>query len=622
MKIKSIKLKGFRSHGNTNIQDMAKYNILMGYNGAGKSSIIDAIAYALTGTCRGTDEGGRGAEVLNMQLADAIGGIGYVGLGTSAGTIERTVGQGPRSPIHENILKKSGLSGAMARVLAQPTQFMRLKPAEQKELLVSLMSAKVTVDEVKELLGDCLNVPMGASLVLENFTSAAGLDEVEKQVRAQRPIYKRDLADCVYKQMENMPHVDATPELLEEGQETLSELEREIGAARERVYGAAKRNSELLQRRIDLKARAQAIDDRLDAIGSAAHINEALTDLRTQLQQAEHSTAERSQQANKIRAEIQLAKGNAQVLKENGVRLKSVKGNCPTCTQSVPESHSKETLANMGAKYKELEAGIKKHEKLLNELEQLPMINPNTMRTDIQALEKSLHELDQLKERREETLKDLDKAEAAQPEAEVSEEGIKELEQRIVNGKAYIADIQAVLSEKRRAQATRVRAQELEAKLEWTEAMVALVGPKGPFRAKLISGELGGFLLEVNALVQAFGLPQLTVELEPWTIKVGTLPAVMLSESEQYRLSLAFAGVFAKRTGAGILCLDAAEILDSDNRGLLPEVLDLCGLEQAIIAATGDMPETVPTEGEWKYYQVSKSNGVSVVRAVGQGVAA
>ena len=116
------------------------------------------------------------------------------------------------------------------------------------------------------------------------------------------------------------------------------------------------------------------------------------------------------------------------------------------------------------------------------------------------------------------------------------------------------------------------------------------------------------FEKEVGGIVSHFGLGKFRVSVEPWQVMVGGLPAVMLSESEQYRLSAAIAGVFAKRSGAGILCLDGADILYGDNGGLLIEVLEACGLDQAIVAASGD-PGEAP-EG-WEMIEVTKKDGRS-----------
>ena len=47
MIIKSIKLQNFRSHSNTELNFDTGISVLIGENGAGKTSILEAISFAL-----------------------------------------------------------------------------------------------------------------------------------------------------------------------------------------------------------------------------------------------------------------------------------------------------------------------------------------------------------------------------------------------------------------------------------------------------------------------------------------------------------------------------------------------------------------------------------------------
>jgi len=48
--IKSITLKNWKSHKETNLKFIKGVNVLLGIMGSGKSSVLDAISYALYGT--------------------------------------------------------------------------------------------------------------------------------------------------------------------------------------------------------------------------------------------------------------------------------------------------------------------------------------------------------------------------------------------------------------------------------------------------------------------------------------------------------------------------------------------------------------------------------------------
>ena len=84
MKLTNLDLTNFRSFRGTSVPLDASRCLIAGVNGSGKSTCQDAIAWALVGSCRGTDARGAGAEVLIptggkiAEVAVTIEGIGKV----------------------------------------------------------------------------------------------------------------------------------------------------------------------------------------------------------------------------------------------------------------------------------------------------------------------------------------------------------------------------------------------------------------------------------------------------------------------------------------------------------------------------------------------------------------
>ena len=66
MKINKLSLTNFRNHKRTEVT-LDRINFFVGQNNAGKSSILAAIEWALTGRCLWTDRAGRGAADLVRQ---------------------------------------------------------------------------------------------------------------------------------------------------------------------------------------------------------------------------------------------------------------------------------------------------------------------------------------------------------------------------------------------------------------------------------------------------------------------------------------------------------------------------------------------------------------------------
>jgi hypothetical protein len=221
-------------------------------------------------------------------------------------------------------------------------------------------------------------------------------------------------------------------------------------------------------------------------------------------------------------------------------------------------------------------------------------------------------EIEGLLRHREETLKELDGVERQLAAPAPAMEDLAEQRDYIEQGRRAVSEIEIILAERaKESTITKSKAQK-EQQLDGIERALEVVGPKGAVRGKLLRGGVNPFVVEVNTLLRGLGLGDLTIDYEPWCIKVDGMAAVMLSESERWRLGAALAGIFAKRSGGGMLCLDGAEILDADNRELLIEVLEACGLEQVIVATTGVAPDE-PVDG-WQFYCVTKrEDGVSLV---------
>ncbi|HQD77163.1 MAG TPA: AAA family ATPase, partial [Bacillota bacterium] len=83
MKINRLIIENFRNHKKTEI-NMERINFFAGHNNAGKTSILAAIEWALTGRCIWTDKAGRGAADLVRQgekqaaVALDVEGLGVV----------------------------------------------------------------------------------------------------------------------------------------------------------------------------------------------------------------------------------------------------------------------------------------------------------------------------------------------------------------------------------------------------------------------------------------------------------------------------------------------------------------------------------------------------------------
>jgi len=626
MFISEIIIKNFRSHLQTQVAGLGRFNIFLGPNGAGKSSILDAVAYALVGVCRGTDDGGRGAEDLSRQDQGRKSIPGTVLLKTDRGEIVRQVGQGPKSQAHLRVVQ--GIQGDMAflRLVVQPGRFLELPERDQKAALLATLAQAIDAKDVRSILGEDLlaYVPNAQAL-----TTAAAVEEMEACARAKRPLLKRDLQNLVYVPQDGLPNLPAGQGL----GAALAEAKAKLTALRSQRDAAMREAMQARLGREALAADAQACEresadlaERLRKLPPEAKLRELAKTLRAEVERGRAADAKQQQFATEIEGNLAACRAELDHLSSQSARLRAIGvGRCPTCLQGVTKQIV-DTLINNELKPKiaALSIEIKKQERRLLASQQSDLTAWAKQQEDLIACEKAMVEHEQLAPRQAAVKADLAAIQArlAQP-SPVQAANPGDHDRQIAEVEQRVEQLQALAAEDRRRAEVLGRRQTVETELALIERLVTVLGPGGPLRTRLMAGGTQAFEAEVTALLAHFGLPALRVSVDPFGLRVGNLPAALLSTSEQYRMSLALAGVFAKRSGLGMLCLDGAEVLDGENRGLLPDVLAACGLNQAIVAATADSPYAGTAMPEWSFYWVEKGAGeVSSVTASAAPVAA
>jgi len=192
VRIKRIALHNFRSHNDTEV-DLTDRVLIVGPNGGGKSSILDAACYALTGVCRGTDAGGKGAGLLASYYwheKDPGGGvIVEVEHGGALTKVRRDLGQGPKSPVGDELRRSLNFDPDLVQAVFRPDGFLGLPAGAQADLFVSQSQKDEDISEVcarhlKDLVPD-ERIP----------SNLRELDLLEKTAREARPDLKKRLAE-------------------------------------------------------------------------------------------------------------------------------------------------------------------------------------------------------------------------------------------------------------------------------------------------------------------------------------------------------------------------------------------------------------------------------------------
>lgn len=616
MKISAISLTDFRSHGRTILKGLRRVNVLLGPNGAGKSTILDGISYGLYGLCRGLTRGGAGSDFLaRRHNGQKSKGFAVELFLEEKSPIKRGLGDGPRSKAQDRIGRELDIAPAMLAVLTDPTTFMGLSQAEQRELLMQVTKTGLSEGQVEETIGDDENIL--ALLSGYDLTTLEGVRAAEAYVRNARPDLKRRLAEMGEVAVD-MPERDPE-QAMREAADYIADLRKQRDKRLAVAEEAAGRHQEARRRLSD----ARRAMEQVEAAGKQAGADPAkeLKTAEAELVRLDDAEAKRAKVYMVAQQAVQKLEADLGTAREQYARFVKIKqATCPTCTQKITEKTRKAVQADLQKKGKNLTKDLAAAQKKLDALKEPDADAARRLRSKIECLRAAVADRKQLAGRREAAQKALQQAEQAEQECPAPMGvNVDDIDKEIAEGEAFVAQQREIAGALERSRETLAKQRDLKAKIAACDEAAKKVGPKGPLQQHMLSSGLGALAGEVSALATAMGLPEVVIKdqadrVNPLQIFAGGLPATMLSTSEKYRLSFAIAAVLAKRSGAGILCLDGAEVLDHVSRDAVNDILDRVGLEQAFVAATPlEMPQGLASDDDWAYYAVGKKDGVSAV---------
>lgn len=601
MKINKLAITGFRSHKNTEIDGLGRLVIALGPNGSGKSGLVDAIAYAVTGTCRGTDDAGRGYEsLLSPDAKQAV-----VLLDTDLGLVNRMLGQGPKSAAQERVTATLKLERAALKCALRSQVFLDLDPKEQEALMRALVATNVSMEAAKKA--------MGVELPGVNLASLTTMDGVLGAYK-----YAFDYRTSLKKMVLNMPEAPAG---FEYQGEDVAQMPVEWLAARAGELEQALKDVQSIQNaereRERIRGEIAGIDAELDALRKRIAPYPQPGVLQAQAleleKEADSQNKARQERFAKSRAYANEAaehEGAAASLRKSIgdiMRLSSSKAACGTCHQRIDKTQVAVVTGELEAQVKEHEAAAKKGREMAKTFDEGNLL-PVEAESKLLEVRKQLEAIRTIREH----AKGLKERKAR---AEERMRVLGETPAGVADVAALSSAYQGILAQmnylKASESARRARA-EHESTLEAVEAAVKALGPGGAVRALHMGQGFPEVLKEVSGIAEVLGVGSVKVTASPkWLVEVAGRPAELLSASERFRVSLAFAVVIAKRTGVNMLCLDGADILDDDNRGALIPLVEGLGLDQVIVTATSTQQgEPWP---EWTTIRLSNEGGVTKI---------
>ena len=605
MFINQLRLQNFRSHRDTTLA-FDRLTIIRGPHGAGKSSIQMAIEYVLTNRCDITDAGGKGAQMLITQGVKELA-VEAQGIINGARVIlsqERTAsggtwtagmatGKAAAATIEKHLAPITVISAVL-----NAHRFLEMSPNEQRDLLARALAS----DPVKLDPNPLLN-----GLTDGYVRSAADIDRLHKhffELRADANRRVKDLGE------EAKPEPPQGMPNAADVQQTLRERQQErLTKGNSRIALVQKYENDRTQFEA---ATAQKEKYDKDFLGRK--------DLDAFKKIADNAGA-----AKKLDTKIDGVKRDIHILRDviafESSRLEDAEGQpltCSVCGQALPfdiEGARKRLQESIDVKTKKLQ----EIEKELTELQ--------SKRADLGDYEHAQQKLDlHFAAGRACTAADevLKKGEPIKPDTAKLDEEIKDLDERIARGNQVLQQVTEYEARLKLWNERVAKKQEHAGKALQYEQMVEYFGPKSLLRAKLVAGKIVGFHRRVNEVLHRFNFEfdfELETDVEFHIMllnEAGTsgivLPLRSLSESEQYRFSIALQIALAEATGVGLVVIDRADILLPKVRQQLTAELESSRLEQAIVLSAGELTGNYPQREGVKFIELSNESGVTVVQ--------
>lgn len=586
MILRRLRVSNFKCFADAELP-FARVTLVGGQNGSGKSSILDAISLALTGTAKGA-ETGRSLDELRRTGSKRRWSVE---LDADLGTLARTEGEGPQSKAQDRIRELLGLGPQQIRACLYSGELLRLPLPDRARLLQDLAPpAMIEVpDWILQLIDEQLHVA--------TLNERVDREHLERLYQAAYTA-RREAGSEARGAGEALPDVAAPDPQL--AQLDLPDLE----TARTQL---ARKAADIARERDERASAVRSIEQELQRdTNRAAELRRAMAEtwLEVDTEQREAEVIRKTGEARKAKAEIvsrietltqdhAAAHAKHQDAEAAVKTLSSLGGTCPHCRQTIDENLRERMVkaAEKAARTTETErsklAGLLSGEKATLKVSDEAL---HSLRRTAQAL-----------------VAEAEAAERAATQRQVDKQALAAIEARMANGHGVevqrLADELASLTE-RHARATE-RLSQLDQYLGHRRAVAQhgaarerltrthgdldrLVKGLDDLRGEAKGGEFATFLDGLTKSLARLGFDG--VDLAPLVEResdpiVRSHPARMLSRMQQLLFGVAFQSAAASATGLGLVVVDDADGLDHVTWGAVGELLGASPHQSVVLQA-------------------------------------
>ena len=387
--ITSLSLKNWRTHKETTLDFGAGSNVIVGVMGSGKSSVVNAMSYALFGTFPALKNKSVSLKetIMNKpnQCDKAIATLSFTHENKTY-TVERAIKADGAN--EANLYEKNELvADSRPKLVAGPKQkdvneriesiigmsyelFSRAVYAEQNEMDFFL---KLSPGDRKKKFDELLELEKYESA---RKNSTALQNEMTKENKQRAEFIERQ------KETIRAHEEDKLLKLITEEEGAIKELAAELEKAKKGVVEYEKKYKELAEKE---KKHKELEDARLTNTSKAEDLKEAITKseklslkaITEALMLGKKEIAVTEEKLKVLQKELKAVEGIAKKASEEirvfeyrkrelaaeEKEINSLKGTCPKCKQDIKETHHKTMLAKIETELKNIEAELREKQK-------------------------------------------------------------------------------------------------------------------------------------------------------------------------------------------------------------------------------------------------------------------
>ncbi len=643
-KLTGIRLQDWRRHRALTLE-LADVTFVLAPNRGGKTSVVAALEYALTGRCAFTDEAGRGADVLIRHGAKRAAvevdvlEPGENGAPDVVRTVRREIPsklsvtgfEGSVTAQQEALTRWLGAPPGLVAAALNVTRFLQLSPDKQRDLLFAIACPELTPAQVEPHLVDWLverDTPddlltVAQAIAAEILDEHAGAPDVlaaaHKAVYEARRDAKRDLQRLEAQQTDTLPALPAGVSLADKPRvvQQLDRLRKEREETLEQkgqIRQAEFRRAELQRQLKDWKSLVGEAQEALKIAPKPADVRAA----EMALADAERARKAAREELHQADVTVARVRGELEGIERIVAGLGDPQGgHCPFAPGPFRCSITAAELAAQADAFRARCEGLKVQlAQALKEAEQAraALAAADQAHADAQAHLGQLQlaaeraeglpdKIAEWKDRVEETAAEIQQLPGADALDQI-DQVLQGLAERIARGEQILATLEA--AERAEADADRLQAAitALRQRVEALEILVEAFSPAG-IKAELLRRGLADIERLASGWLQQLLGEDLacTIQAEPFGIGIRqgehVTPYHALSSSEQYRVGLVLQAVLSFKAGLGWLVLDGVDLLGPPDRTALVRLLQAFRSAFASIVVTATIGERAPAAPPW-----------------------